>query len=83
AALEASRILDRLARRLDRSGVEVPPSATPRWIVLRAAERWSELAPVLDELLRLAEQELYGPGAGPGARERLREIRRLVGRRAA
>ncbi len=75
---EISRILARLARRLERSGVVVGASATPRFMTREAARLWPGLGPELAELARIAELELYGPGAGPRTVERVREIWRSV-----
>ncbi len=82
-AAEVSRVLARLVRWLERAGVAVPPSATPRWVVRKAAGLWPALAGELEELARIADLELYGPGAGPRAQERVREIWSTLNTRAA
>jgi len=73
-AAEVSRVLARLARRIERSGVDVPLSATPRRVAGEAAALWPGLAGELEELARVAELELYGPGAGPGVERRVRAM---------
>jgi len=64
----AALALERLARRLQRTGLAVPRSATVRWIARRAAERWPRVAAPAVELCCLAERELYGPGGSAPTR---------------
>jgi len=71
---EVSRILARLARRLQGSGARVPTSATPQWLVNRATDLWPGLSAELEDLGRIAEAELYGAGAGPHAPARVQEL---------
>jgi len=49
----------RAARLLERDGVEVPSSATVRWIANRTRARWPAAGVPVGELAWLAEQELY------------------------
>ena len=49
----------RVTRRLLKSGVEVPPSATLRWIANRARVLWPGAGAAVGELAWLAERELY------------------------
>lgn len=55
----AAIAIDRVARQLERSGVEVPPRATVRWIANEARELWPAAASAIGELSWLAERELY------------------------
>jgi transglutaminase-like putative cysteine protease len=59
AAGPAALAVGRVARRLDRSGVEVPPRATIRWIANRARDLWPATGSAIGELAWLAERELY------------------------
>jgi hypothetical protein len=54
----------RIARQLERSGVDVPPRATIRWIAKRARDLWPAAGSAIGELAWLAERELYAAG-GP------------------
>jgi len=64
ASTPAARAVDRLARRLRREGVDVPPRATVRWIAHRAREIWPHSGRAAGDLVWLAERELYdAPGA--------------------
>ena len=49
----------RAARLLERDGVEVPSSATVRWIASRTRARWPAAGAPVGELAWLAERELY------------------------
>jgi hypothetical protein len=64
AAGPAASAVDRVARRLEQSGVTVPPGATIRWIAGRARDRWPAAGSAIGELSWLAERELY-TAAGP------------------
>jgi transglutaminase-like putative cysteine protease len=55
----AAAALGRVARRLEKCGVEVPPSATVRWIANRSRGLWPGAAAAVTELAWLAERELY------------------------
>lgn len=55
----AAAALDRVVRRLERIGVEVPPRATIRWISKQARHRWPAASSAIGELSWLAERELY------------------------
>jgi transglutaminase-like putative cysteine protease len=74
----AARALSRLAQRLARAGMTVPPGATLRRLGALAVTRWPEARPAVAELVALAEQELYAPGIGLPAPART--IRRLWSR---
>jgi transglutaminase-like putative cysteine protease len=64
----AAAVIARIARRLGRAGVDVPPRATVRWIGRRARVQWPAAAAPVSELVWLAERELYaGQGAAPAA----------------
>jgi hypothetical protein len=70
----AAEAMEGLRRRLLRNGVDVPVSATVRWVAGHAAGRWPEVADAIEELVVRAEGELYGTGGwGP-------VDRRVVGR---
>jgi transglutaminase-like putative cysteine protease len=58
----AAIAVDRVARQLERSGVEVPPRATIRWIANQARELWPAAGSAIGELSWLAERELYAAG---------------------
>lgn len=68
----AAAAVEVLARRLQRTGLAVPRSATVRWITRRAAERWPPAAAAAAELCSLAERELYGPGGSAPTRFEVR-----------
>lgn len=55
----AALALERVARRLERSGVEVPQRATIRWIARKARDLWPAASSAIGELSWLAERELY------------------------
>lgn len=55
----AAAAMGRVSRRLRKNGVEVPPSATLRWIANRARSLWPSAGDALGELVWLAERELY------------------------
>jgi len=59
----ASLAVVRLGRLLERRGVALPVSMTVRGIGARAALSWPRAAADLDQLVRLAERERYGPKA--------------------
>lgn len=66
ASSPAARAMDRLARRLRRRGVEVPPRATVRFIADRARSLWPRAGGAFGSLAWLAERELYDePAAAP------------------
>lgn len=74
AAGPASAAMSRLARALIPIGGVVPPWATVRSIGRQAARFWPQVAVDVDELVALAELELYGIG---GQRADGAEITRL------
>jgi len=55
----AAAAVGRVAHRLEKSGVEVPPRATLRWIANRARALWPGAGAAVGELAWLAERELY------------------------
>ena len=55
----AAAAVDRIAHRLERDGIEVPPRATIRWIAKRARDLWPAAGTAVGELAWLAERELY------------------------
>jgi hypothetical protein len=55
----AAAAVERVARHLEKNGVEVPPSATLRWIANRSRALWPGAAAAVTELAWLAERELY------------------------
>jgi transglutaminase-like putative cysteine protease len=55
----ATAALGRVSRRLEKNGVEVPPSATLRWIANRSRALWPGAGAAVSELAWLAERELY------------------------
>jgi hypothetical protein len=55
----AAQVVDRLRRRLERTGEPVPTAATVRWIGRAATARWPGATGEVAELVDLAEQELY------------------------
>ena len=59
AGTPAATVMERVAGRLDRAGVEVPPQATVRWIANRARDRWPAVSAAVCDLSWLAERELY------------------------
>jgi hypothetical protein len=66
----AAIAVDRVARLLERSGVEVPPRATVRWIANTARNMWPAAGAAIGELSWLAERELYAaerPRSSDGA----------------
>ncbi len=65
----AAAAVGRVSRRLRKSGVEVPPSATLRWIANRARALWPAAGAAVGELAWLAERELYS-GEKRGVRDR-------------
>jgi len=58
----AARAVRRLVRRLERDGVEVPASASVRWIGRAARFRWPSAGQPATDLVWLAERELYAAG---------------------
>ncbi len=78
----AAAAVERLRRRLERSGAEVPHGATVRWIGRAAGQRWPAAADGVSRLVLLAELELYSAaGGGPAheARRLWRGVRRGLG----
>jgi hypothetical protein len=55
----AAAAVSRVSRRLEKNGVEVPPSATLRWIANCARALWPGAGAAVGELAWLAERELY------------------------
>ena len=55
----AAAAVGRVARRLEKNGVDVPPGATLRWIANRARALWPGAGAAVGELAWLAERELY------------------------
>ena len=71
----AANAVGRVARRLQKSGVEVPPRATIRWIANRARTIWPGAGTAVGELAWLAERELYAGGTRrTGDRTRVRHL---------
>ena len=68
----AAMAVERAARRLERDGVEVPSSATVRWIADQTRARWPAAGVPVGELAWLAERELYS------GEERILADRRVV-----
>jgi hypothetical protein len=60
----AAVTVGRVAHQLERSGIDVPPRATVRWIAKRARDLWPGAGSAIGELAWLAERELYAMG-GP------------------
>jgi transglutaminase-like putative cysteine protease len=60
----AAVAVERLVRKLERSGIDVPRRATIRWIARRARDLWPAAGSAIGELAWLAERELYAAG-GP------------------
>jgi transglutaminase-like putative cysteine protease len=58
----SARALSRLVRRLQRAGEVLPPGITLRRIGRLAAARWPAARRAINQLIALAEQELYAPG---------------------
>jgi transglutaminase-like putative cysteine protease len=82
----AAMAVDRVARRLEQSGVSVPPQATIRWIAARARDLWPAAGSAIGELSWLAERELYtvaGPRFSDGAVVRALWLRARRGMRQA
>jgi transglutaminase-like putative cysteine protease len=76
----AAMAVDRVARRLERSGVVVPQWATIRWITSKARDLWPGAGTAVGELAWLAERELYtaeGPQFSDGATVRRLWLRAL------
>ena len=75
----AAAAVDALAARLRRRGVEVPPSATPRAIGAAVARSWDGTDAAVNELVELAERELYSrQGMSLRGRQRARELARRI-----
>ncbi len=55
----AAIAVEKVVHRLERSGIEVPPRATIRWIANRARDLWPAAGSAIGELAWLAERELY------------------------
>jgi hypothetical protein len=77
AAGPASRAVGRLAKALVPVGGVVPPWATVRSIGRQAASFWPQTRPAVEELVRRAEDELYGRAGERGADPA--EVQRLWG----
>ena len=58
----AAVAVERIVRKLERFGVEVPPRATIRWIARRARDIWPAAGSAIGELAWLAEREIYAGG---------------------
>ncbi len=65
----AADMVDRIARRLERNGLTVPPGATIRWIARAARSEWPGAGAAISDLAWLAERELYARG-GPRKSDR-------------
>ena len=65
----AAIAVERVVHRLERSGIEVPPRATIRWIAKRARDLWPAAGSAIGEIAWLAERELYAAD-GPGFSDR-------------
>lgn len=63
----AAETVHRLAKRLQRAGVEVPEGATMRWIANAARQRWPAAAAPISDLVWWAEMELYAEAGTPPA----------------
>lgn len=63
AGTPAATAMARVAGRLGRAGIEVPPRATVRWIANRARARWPAIGAAIGDLMWLAERELYAAAA--------------------
>jgi hypothetical protein len=55
----AAIAVEKVVHRLGRSGIEVPPRATIRWIAKRARDLWPASGSAIGKLAWLAERELY------------------------
>jgi transglutaminase-like putative cysteine protease len=75
----AAIAVERVVHRLQRSGIEVPPRATIRWIARRARDLWPGAGAAVGELAWLAERELY---AAEGPRYSDRTTVRTLWKRA-
>jgi len=71
----AATAVARAARLLERDGVEVPASATVRWIADRTRARWPAAGVPIGDLAWLAERELYSGEARSMADRRV--VRKL------
>jgi hypothetical protein len=75
AGTPAAAVMGRVAGRLDRAGIEVPPRATVRWIANRARARWPAIGAAIGDLTWLAERELYaGISPPPADRAAVRKL---------
>jgi hypothetical protein len=74
----AAVAVERVVRQLERSGIEVPPRATIRWISKRARALWPAAGAAVGELAWLAERELYAAD-GPRFSDRA-TVRTLLAR---
>jgi transglutaminase-like putative cysteine protease len=74
ARTPAARAVRRLARNLEREGVEVPESATVRWIGRTARFHWPSAAQAAGDLVWLAERELYSSGGSPYGAAEVRRV---------
>jgi hypothetical protein len=62
----AAAAVEKLARRLQSEGTQVPPSATVRWIANGVRTRWPTAGAAAGELAYLAERELYSGAVKAG-----------------
>jgi hypothetical protein len=76
----AAAAVERIARRLERAGLAVPPSATVSWIRRRAQACWPPAAGALVALAGLAERELYSGAGGTADRRTVRRLWRQAKR---
>jgi transglutaminase-like putative cysteine protease len=75
AGTPAAAVMGRVAGRLARAGIEVPPRATVRWIANRARARWPAIGAAIGDLTWLAERELYaGISPQPADRAAVRKL---------
>ncbi len=59
AGTPAATVMERVAGRLERSGIVVPQRATVRWIANQARTVWPATGAAIGDLTWLAERELY------------------------
>lgn len=71
----AALIVNRIAARLEREGIEVPVHATVRWIANSARRAWPTAGAAVGELAWLAEHELYAAeGQNSSSRATIRAL---------
>jgi len=80
APAPAASVIERVACRLQRAGVEVPASATVGWIRRRAQACWPQATGALEALTGLAERELYAADGGAADRGAVRALWRQARR---